>query len=348
MSDLLELLRQGARTLCPPEIWWASHYHLLLSRGYALRPRYQPGWVPGWETPGNETKAPTLFEDSRMIGGRGHVLDATRVSDGVKVALKMVLQKEEADIHILLGQTLPQNHFSSDNRAVHLLEVIYLNDRAILVFPFLREFESPPFSRIGEVNEALGQFLKGMHYLHEHKIAHRDLGPGNLVMDASRVVPSGWHFSAPWGTEASGYNPIQSVPRYRVSPVEYFIIDFGLSTIFPPGTPLASAQAVGTLGKYRREIPELSETVPYNPFKVDIYQLGHVIMDLVEKYHGLEVYRGLAKRMMANNPDERPWAAECLDLFQRISAKTNPKAPVVERGSRSWVKYAGRQLRILE
>ena len=31
------------------EVWWRDHQAWLQERGYMLRPRYRPGWVPSWE-----------------------------------------------------------------------------------------------------------------------------------------------------------------------------------------------------------------------------------------------------------------------------------------------------------
>lgn len=36
------------RTLYPGELRWAAQFDFLKSRGYLLRPRYRPGWVPSW------------------------------------------------------------------------------------------------------------------------------------------------------------------------------------------------------------------------------------------------------------------------------------------------------------
>jgi len=31
------------------EKWWRDRYHVLEKRGYRLRPRYHPDWVPSWK-----------------------------------------------------------------------------------------------------------------------------------------------------------------------------------------------------------------------------------------------------------------------------------------------------------
>lgn len=35
--------------LASSEIWWRDHYQWLKGRGYLLRPRYAPDWVPSWQ-----------------------------------------------------------------------------------------------------------------------------------------------------------------------------------------------------------------------------------------------------------------------------------------------------------
>lgn len=50
--------------IMPYEAWWRDRYDLLLSRGYQLRPRLRPGWVPSWTTNGKEIWS---CEDSAYI-----------------------------------------------------------------------------------------------------------------------------------------------------------------------------------------------------------------------------------------------------------------------------------------
>ena len=56
--------------------------------------------------------------------------------------------------------------------------------------------------------------------------------------------------------------------------VRYYYIDFGISSYFPPN---ASPRLV--LGRDGRdiEVPELSNIVPYDPFKTDIFILGNLL-----------------------------------------------------------------------
>ena len=62
MSDIT--LEQWLATLLPPEEWWRDKGSFLRKRGYQLRPRYQPDWIPSWT--GLPT-VPLLAEDAIML-----------------------------------------------------------------------------------------------------------------------------------------------------------------------------------------------------------------------------------------------------------------------------------------
>jgi len=49
------------------EYFWVDHQPFLLSRGYKLRPRYDPKWIPTWKQPGKKDLLPGLCEDGKII-----------------------------------------------------------------------------------------------------------------------------------------------------------------------------------------------------------------------------------------------------------------------------------------
>jgi len=103
-----------------------------------------------------------------------------------------------------------------------------------------------------------------------------DAGLLNLMMDETPVVPKGSHFARPYSHDGTDYN-LTWQHRCRVAPFDYYYIDFGLSRWYPDGQD--SALAIGVVGQVKT-LPELSDTIPYNPFKVDIYQLGCTILEV--------------------------------------------------------------------
>ncbi|KAJ7151667.1 kinase-like domain-containing protein [Mycena filopes] len=296
------------------EQFWIDHHLFLLSRGYQLRPRYHPDWIPPWTLPG--ARRAVDYEESYQET-RSNVLDAVRISDGSKVVLKRVRTWTP---EIALGRHLNSEKCLKDphNRTYRLLDIIPLfddDDFAIIVMPFLRLFDSPVFRTFHEVTEAMLQLLQGLEFLHRQKVSHRDVCSMNLMMDCTNVIPAGFHFSAPWSQDGVGYG-IQWRSRSAVSPVDYYIIDFGLALFSPGGSEEASV--VGVFGQ-DRTVPELSDSVPYNPFKVDIYQLGNVFAGLNKKYPAMtEYFEPLASSMTNLNPAERPTAFEALAHFQSI------------------------------
>ena len=57
-------------------------------------------------------------------------------------------------------------------------------------------------------------------------------------------------------------------------PAKYYYVDFVSSSHVPQDAPDKLV-----VGRYGRDqyVPELSDTVPYDPFKVDIYIIGNVL-----------------------------------------------------------------------
>ena len=91
-------------------------------------------------------------------------------------------------------------------------------------------------------------------------------------MDADRMFPRGFHpvkdtllydlrTSAP------------TIPR-RDAGVKYYFVDYGISSYFPTGTE--PHLVLGRDGR-DQDVPELSDEVPYDPFKVDIFTIGNVL-----------------------------------------------------------------------
>lgn len=89
-------------------------------------------------------------------------------------------------------------------------------------------------------------------------------------MDASSLYPKGFHPVLRYLRPDAHH---RANPRSRFGapkPVKYYFIDFGISAHIPSGAP---KEVVGTDG-IDQDVPELSDTVPYDPFKVDIFILG--------------------------------------------------------------------------
>jgi hypothetical protein len=94
-------------------------------------------------------------------------------------------------------------------------------------------------------------------------------------MDAKALYPKGFHpvytFRLP---ETADFAPI--LPRYTAH-IVYYYVDFGISSHIPTDSP--DKLVLGDLGR-DQSVPELSTTIPYDPFKVDVFILGNVFQRL--------------------------------------------------------------------
>jgi hypothetical protein len=98
------------------------------------------------------------------------------------------------------------------------------------------------------------------------------------MMDESAVVPSGSHFCRPWTSDGS-LQRISWRDRCTVTPTKYYYIDFGLSTWYRGDHP--DIRVFGRSGQVKT-VPELSETVLYDPSKVDVFRLGYTFLKVIE------------------------------------------------------------------
>ncbi|KAJ7162361.1 kinase-like domain-containing protein, partial [Mycena filopes] len=295
------------------ENFWVECQPFLLDHGYQLRPRYRQDWVPSW---GTDQYSNRNYEDDLMVYW-DRVLDATSIRDGKKVILKYV-PTDGRESTIIRQLSSPELRSDPRNRTIPLLDIFPMPDSpwTFLVLPYCREFTYPPFHCRNEFVDAMSQFMEGLQFMHDHNIAHFDIAPQNMVMDEQRVIPNGSHFSRPW-THTGFWGLFSWKDRCTVAPVDYYYIDFGLSSYHPAGND--AAVRVGTLRTFPT-IPELSQTVPYNPFKVDIFQLGLTIHKLIDEYFGLEDFRPVADAMTVADPRLRPEPAEALAHLRGIAA----------------------------
>ncbi|KAF8888963.1 hypothetical protein CPB85DRAFT_277128 [Mucidula mucida] len=141
-------------------------------------------------------------------------------------------------------------------------------------------------------------------------------------MDSSRVVPSGFHFAAPYLQEGDKCKWVKTRRRCRVRAVNYFLIDFESVSFHPEGPE--NARAVGLSGQYNA-LPELSLSVPYNPFKVDIFQAAWTVLMLFRDYGGLDDFKAFFKTFCSPRPEERPTAVEALAAFESFVSAMKPR-----------------------
>ncbi|KAK7691433.1 hypothetical protein QCA50_004832 [Cerrena zonata] len=315
--DEVERYRQqteeGRWDLLSYEVFWRERYDYLKNKGYLLRPRFQPGWIPSWL---GTNRDPSFCEDS-ICSMISELIDATRLSDGTRVMLKTVSRSGD---EIPIARLLSRDSVLKDptNHCVPIFEAIedaHDRSKAILVMKYLRPFDDPELRTIGEAVDFIFQTLQGLCFIHRQGVAHRDCAAANIMMDGEPLFPKG-HHPVRLDYLEDGVHDAPYLSR-QDRPVKYYFIDFGISSCFDPGVvPLA----IGTKGR-DKDPPELDNRRPYNPFPLDIFILGNLYRkEFVQKYYGLEFLSPLVSSMTHEDPLSRPTAQAAFDMFREIQA----------------------------
>lgn len=297
------------------EVFWRDLQPWLVERGYQLRPRFRPGWTQSWK----KGEHPWGYEDG-VSSARRQVMDATRIADGEMVFLKRIRRRvhpHEVKISELFSSEPLKSH--PRNHCVPIFEVLDVpndDNLAILVLPFLRQFDSPRFQTVGEGIEFFRQVFEGLQFMHQAHVAHRDCMGPNIMMDPRPIYPKMYHpqmthRARDWKGKAKHY-------ARTTRPVKYYLIDFGLSRQYAAddASPMEDPIMGGD-----KSVPEFRAGggAPCNPFPTDIYYVGNMIRQyFLKELHGFEFMLPLVSDMVQDDPTKRPTIDEVVARFNRL------------------------------
>ncbi|KAH8115228.1 kinase-like domain-containing protein [Phellopilus nigrolimitatus] len=301
------------------EAWWRDRSAFLELKEYRLRPRLRPGWTPSWYSNGK-----AVYECEDVLDNKERVLtDATRLSDGVQVAIKKVSSREA---RIAMMFSTSESFSDPMNHCVPIIDHLIDNsdnEQEYIVMPLLRSFDSPEFYSVTELLDFARQTLEGLVYIHRRGVAHRDLSDYNILMDGNAMYPHGfhpnpsWQFLLPDASDIADYKYRSDVPSVR-----YYFADFGISAIFEdPNEP----HLVHGIDGLDRDVPELDGHLEFHdPFPVDVFTLGNQYRkSFLDKYTNAEFMRPLVDAMTREDPTKRLLAEEALIQFERIEGRVN-------------------------
>ncbi|KAI0751223.1 kinase-like domain-containing protein [Daedaleopsis nitida] len=298
------------------EMFWRDRYELFQLHGYTFRPRYHPDWVPSWR----QDPTLNLFHTEDHVPWhalRPHLMDGIRLSDEKVVLIKRI-SSDSQEITIATSLSSPELRDDPTNHCVPILDAIQdTQDPSIsfLVMPYLRYINQPEFDTVGSILNCVEQLLEGLCFLHKHHVAHRDCAYKNVMMDATAIYPRGFHPVASLSLPDDIRSAAPILPRSTVD-ITYYFVDFGISTPFAAED--TNKLVTGTHG-LDRDVPELSNDVPYDPFKVDIFVLGNLFRQhLLERYTNVNVLAPLIEEMVRTEPTQRPTAQQALRHFRDI------------------------------
>ncbi|KAJ3776846.1 hypothetical protein FB446DRAFT_635306 [Lentinula raphanica] len=306
------------------ELFWRDHYDWLKSKGYLLRPRFHPDWVPSWV---GTSARPRGCEDSQSQLLIPHNLDAIRVADGKPVMLRIADAPSISD-ELKIGRIVSSKDMRSDPRnhcipTYDRLEIPKATDEGktcIVVMPYLVAWDKVDFQTVGEVIDFCSQVFEGLQFMHNQNIAHNDAKNNNIMMDWDPLYSHPPHFHRP-SKRMDWKGP--SKPRNRTFyPVRYYFIDWDLSKQYDPiiRTNRVPMRYPGYGGD--RTVPEFKRSELCNPFAVDVYCLGNVIRQkFIEVRRNVGFLRDLIADMTHDDPMKRPTMDEVVTRFEEIRKK---------------------------
>ncbi|KAJ3776850.1 hypothetical protein FB446DRAFT_784762 [Lentinula raphanica] len=316
LEDSEEVTLYGQR-LFDYEIFWRDHYEWLKCKGYLLRPRYHPNWVPSWL---GSTRSPLSFEDSRTRPLISLNLDAIRVSDGQPVMLRLADPPSLSDelkigrlVSSMDSQSDPRNHCVPIYETFEIPKASASGRKVIVVMPYLAPWDKAEFRTVGEVVDFCSQVFEGLQFMHNHIIAHNDAKNNNIMMDWSPLYPI----------------PVQYLRTFTFPPEEWTGRDHRIpqynATIRTTRTPVRLPGYGGD-----STVPEFKRNEPCNPFAVDVYCLGNVIRQkfiegdpIVEDppRRNVGFLRELIADMTHDDPLKRPTMDEVVARFEEIRGR---------------------------
>jgi len=193
----ISVLSRSPEELSDAEKRWVSFQPYLSSKGYQLRPRYRPGWIPSWKLTGAH---PYDCEDSsNALPVR--VLDATRIEDQRPVVIKMLAPSDEdhegvEELQIL--QRFSTATYQSDpaNHTVPCIDSFPMpgvEGGIFYVMPLLSRYKDPPFYDLSEIHDFLLQLFEGLEFLHKKDVAHCDIASPNIMMNGQSLYDEPFH-----------------------------------------------------------------------------------------------------------------------------------------------------------
>ncbi|KAJ7750278.1 kinase-like domain-containing protein [Mycena metata] len=229
----------------------------------------------------------------------GAIFQGFRLSDSKDVVFKIIDTSKGDEVRILshLKECDPMTSQGFHKKVVPILEIIELT--ATLSIAVTEEwgifycYYDDPADTWEEFAEFGCQVLEGLAFLHAHRIAHLDISGGNILPSPSRDL----------------------YPQRL-----YSFIDFGQSSMFAPS--LESCLVKGDVATHKA--PEMSKIEEYDPFKADVWQIGH-FLSLAAKENSFETegLPSLLSRMKHPIPTERPTPEEAfVELKSKVPSRT--------------------------
>ncbi|KAA1478285.1 hypothetical protein DENSPDRAFT_921528 [Dentipellis sp. KUC8613] len=245
--------------------------------------------------------------------------DLTRAAclqNGHNVVVRIIVLRDEGAAHLSILRKIATGHLGliSSNHTLPLLKEVTCDCATFGVFPFVggghirNAFDSGwAKTSSGDILDMVMQALEGLAFIHDFNIAHRDAFSDNFLVQ--------------WQPE-SLYAMKVPVVRPKV-----YLIDFEAAIAFEedslPSDRTCTGLPMAKPGVYARPtLPEMQSGQPYDPFKLDVWQLAVSLTFQT----GIEAVDRTLSNMRVIDAAERPTAREALSQLSDILCDMPPRS----------------------
>ncbi|KAG5719375.1 hypothetical protein E4T56_gene13531 [Termitomyces sp. T112] len=232
---------------------------------------------------------------------------AVRTREGHDVIIRVIVIGKEGHEHLKILRKLATGPLSlySENHTLPMFSELQFEDIIFGVFPKAGGSVSEahgywPRNSVGDIVDMLLQMLEALAFIHSHNVAHRDAFMDNFVVQ--------------WQPESLAAKKI-SISRPRI-----YLIDFEVSVQFSEDCPIENRVC-------RQCPPEVESGKPYDPFKLDVWQLASSLHKFKSKIPAID--ETLAA-MTDDDPVFRLSAQQALDRLGQIIASMPPESLLFE------------------
>ncbi|KAG6812362.1 hypothetical protein H0H92_003262 [Tricholoma furcatifolium] len=264
-----------------------------------------------------------------------------RTQEGHDLLVRVIVIGDEGHDHLKILRKLACGPLSlyPENHTLPMFREFQFEDIIFGAFPMVggsvyHAHALWPRNTAGDVLDMLLQMLEGLAFIHKHKIAHRDAFSDNFLVQ--------------WQPE-SMVTKTMAVSRPRV-----YLIDFEVAIEFPEDCPVEQCTCVGppiggsfpSIEMYKRQRPpEVDSGKPYDPFKLDVWQLASSMsgFKVCSMSRSRWVYRCAQRTIQSTIPAiddvlaamadldamRRPTAQDALDQLHEIIISMPPKSLIL-------------------
>ncbi|RPD56364.1 hypothetical protein L226DRAFT_468524, partial [Lentinus tigrinus ALCF2SS1-7] len=267
------------------------------------------------------------WDDSK---GENPLCHAARAGDGRDVVIRALSIGSQGRKHVEILKLLSSNHCSViyRNHAIPVFEFVQYNDITFGIFPKIGFTLTTAYGNgfwaknsVGDIVDMIMQCIEALSFIHYVGVAHMDAFRDNFLV---QFYP-----------ESLAMNRI-AVTRPRV-----YLTDFETAVYFPPDVPIEKRVCVGLPNgdsfstdseQYGRpKPPELLSDAPYDPFKLDVWQLATSYADLT--YLSLRTTISsideIMKTMRSPDPSSRPTSRDALYRLIEVVASLPPQSLLI-------------------